>query len=537
MNPFISPEMSLPEQLKSLSMYGHLSAAMWRHHGPESVTGALYHDSQAILKNIYFTVGRLRLIDPSLPFHIILEGTDRLEQVFSECRTQDHARNFDIDQLSQKLSTGAMIAALFERYPELDRGHRRLNLKDALGIDHINPKSWNGDVRVGGFDIQHPWDAGCEAANALIPNSHATVRIDPAIFADRSLDLLRPVDTKTYVGVRRTKHDERSEAEDGDEGEGGVDGGNDDDDLPEVEEPALADLGLELEDFLPPTPEEEAVNEPRKVDKKLVTPEGQSFYKSSLVAALNPDRAKKVSVRTLRARGVALEDLTKPSVGLGEPIASRDLDREALLKSGDLVGCLARRPNEHLCLSVLQVTAFRHGKRLLPSLPAKDTSTLASDVVAVCQLLEMRRADVDGIPKWQWTGSFLPNSDDTSTTARKKDFLIEVPISFLQVLSPEAVKSVTADGNPCATWSVAETDLDGALVRAYQSLRPDEAEAIENVKKVPQLVTTSLPYRDSAGMFSRYTVQTIADPANRNIVHGCSWCSAASTSGEGHYSP
>jgi hypothetical protein len=33
---------------------------------------------------------------------MILEGTDRLEQLFSDCRTQDHARNFDVEQLAGK---------------------------------------------------------------------------------------------------------------------------------------------------------------------------------------------------------------------------------------------------------------------------------------------------------------------------------------------------------------------------------------------------------------------------------------------------
>ncbi|KAJ7810978.1 hypothetical protein B0H14DRAFT_2606859 [Mycena olivaceomarginata] len=44
----------------------------------------------------------------------------------------------------QKLGLGALINATFQRNPDLDRGHRRLKLSGALGIDHVNPKSWIG---------------------------------------------------------------------------------------------------------------------------------------------------------------------------------------------------------------------------------------------------------------------------------------------------------------------------------------------------------------------------------------------------------
>jgi hypothetical protein len=73
-----------------------------------------------------------------LEFYIILEGTDRLEVVFSDCRTQDHASNFDIEQLAGKLAVGALIHAAFQQNPDLDRGHRRLSLTGALGIERMS---------------------------------------------------------------------------------------------------------------------------------------------------------------------------------------------------------------------------------------------------------------------------------------------------------------------------------------------------------------------------------------------------------------
>jgi hypothetical protein len=99
---------------------------------------ALYADSQAIVKNI--CIAQLQLINSNLKFYIILEGMDHLETIFSNVHTQDHGWNFDVLQLSQKLSVGATISTTFERYPDLDHGHHRLSLKDAKGVDHVNPK-------------------------------------------------------------------------------------------------------------------------------------------------------------------------------------------------------------------------------------------------------------------------------------------------------------------------------------------------------------------------------------------------------------
>lgn len=53
--PFISVRFSLSDQLRSLATYAHLAAAMWIRHGSSFMTGALYADSQAIVRNIIIT--------------------------------------------------------------------------------------------------------------------------------------------------------------------------------------------------------------------------------------------------------------------------------------------------------------------------------------------------------------------------------------------------------------------------------------------------------------------------------------------------
>ena len=113
--------MSIIHQVQSLSTFGHLAAYLNIQHGVSCITGALYCDSQAVIKSIVITIARLQLID--IPFYIIHEGTDRLKMLFGDCRTQDHARNFDIEQLSSKLGVATLISAAYQRNPELDRGH------------------------------------------------------------------------------------------------------------------------------------------------------------------------------------------------------------------------------------------------------------------------------------------------------------------------------------------------------------------------------------------------------------------------------
>jgi hypothetical protein len=210
--PFIDIEMSITHQVESLSTFGHLAAYLNIRHGVACITGALYCDSQAVIKSIVITIARLQLIDPDIDFYIIHEGTDRLEGLFGDCRTQDHARNFDIEQLSAKLGVATLINAAYQRHPELDRGHRRLSLKGSLGIDHVNPRSWKGETRVGSIDLWSAWTNGRDSANKILVEffgANATYNFDTT-FSKPDTDFLRPTGAG-YVGIKATKDDDRSE--------------------------------------------------------------------------------------------------------------------------------------------------------------------------------------------------------------------------------------------------------------------------------------------------------------------------------------
>lgn len=68
---------TLSEQLRSLSTYSHLITALYLRHQLAFMSSALFADSQAIVKNIIFTIARLQTTVPAdFPYYILLEGTD-----------------------------------------------------------------------------------------------------------------------------------------------------------------------------------------------------------------------------------------------------------------------------------------------------------------------------------------------------------------------------------------------------------------------------------------------------------------------------
>jgi hypothetical protein len=142
MCPFIDVDMNLTNQLENLATYSFLAAAMHIRHGTNCLTSALYADTQATVKNIIFTVVQMQKVDPEKALYLLLEGTDCLEGLCGDCRTQDHSRNFDIEQLAQKFGVATLIRSTMQHNPDLDMGHRRLSLKNTMSVDHINPKSW-----------------------------------------------------------------------------------------------------------------------------------------------------------------------------------------------------------------------------------------------------------------------------------------------------------------------------------------------------------------------------------------------------------
>ncbi|KAJ7315740.1 hypothetical protein DFH08DRAFT_820317 [Mycena albidolilacea] len=503
--PFITIEMSLSQQVTSLSTYAFLAAALEMRHGSFCFTGPLYSDSQATIKNIVFTIAKLQILDGKLKLYIILEGTDRLEGVFADCRTQDHARNFDIEQLVQKLAIGALINAAFQRNPDLDRDHRRLKLSGALGIDHVNPKSWEGDACVGNVDLQKAWAEGDIEANKLLVK-----HFGPS--GRPECDLLRPLG-KVYVGLDPKHEDKRSEEENEVEYLPAVNvAPKDIDDSPrsavlsseEVQavQENVGDqdhndmpLGMDLDQFFP---DDSDGDEVPVAFLKFVEAEGKRYLKSSLVATLSSNRSKKATMRTLRVRGVALEDLHSRKAKEFDP---GDLDEDNLLKSGDLVAPLLHASGK-ICLGLFIVKTIRTGaeKSTLTAVSLPDLENPQKKVVVTGQLVGMKKPEIEGQPAdfWEWTGKYLClNTDIKDERETRKLFVTEIPGVLVHSVAPSVSQStVSGPLNPQPTWSVPSEQLEEILKDAWDLLDP-ESRDISARQPIEVVNSNSLPYRDA----------------------------------------
>src|SRR6202050_4667767 len=95
--------------------------------------------------------------------------------------------------------------------PDLNTGHRHLSLKGTTEIDHVNPKSWQGKVKVGDVDLKVVWKQGNQVAERLFESFYGSKINFDKWFSKEGHDLLRP--NGDYVGVSYSSNDAQSEEE------------------------------------------------------------------------------------------------------------------------------------------------------------------------------------------------------------------------------------------------------------------------------------------------------------------------------------
>ena len=547
--------MSLSEQVESLATFAFGSAYLYIVHGNACFTGPLYADAQAVVKNIIFTIARMQQINPDMCLYIIHEGTDRLEGLFSDTHTLDHARNFDIDQLSGKLSVATLINAAFQRNPDLDRGHRRLSLKGAMGIDHVNPKSWEGDTHVGNVDLKSTWKNGQQAAERMLSQFFGKNISFNDLFSKPEHDLMRPLGE--YIGISATTEDTRSEEENSTplnisrftsqtpdvevekaNSQISEDATVDDLDASESSSPEEIndsqernsnsqdqfaseipsdnntvdneittydpDFGMDLDNFFPGSEDNESDGEQmsKSTDiSKTITVDGKTYLKSSLVALLSTNRSKKASICTLRVRGVALDDLHKSRF---EDLDQRNLEDEDLVKKGDLVATLVRC-DSIICMAVLEIAAFsfanERGLKTVASLD--DLERRDKQITVTGQVIDLQMPSSQA-NHWQWTGRYL------QLTAHKKDkkktrqqFTLDVPSFLLCPLAPSIITapsttSITGLKLRYPTWQLTDSELIKVLTFMWDQMEPESEAVVENIASLPIIKNSVvLPYQNS----------------------------------------
>ncbi|KAF8181781.1 hypothetical protein BJ912DRAFT_806303, partial [Pholiota molesta] len=535
LDPFINTEMTLSEQLKSLSTYSHLLTAMHLKHRASFMNTALFADSQSVVKNVFYTAARLQLLDPKIDYHILFEGSDRLEGIFSNVRTQDHARNFDVLQLAHKLSVGAEINAVFERNPDLYQGHKRRNMQGNREGDHLNPKSWTGNVKVGDVDIISSYLTGRGDADRLLAefcDDLNAYSVDwTTLFSTEGQDHLRP--DGIYVGSRAADGDSDPQ-EDDDSDSQRLQGGlasevisNDDDleggagvfpnvddndgweDVPEVNRAQ----SQPLEAILNPTP-------PGTHIKKSYLDVGDSKQRhiDSIVAErLVSDRARKSIQRNLRVRDITINESIQRVHELNDPDGLPD--QSHLVKRGDLGAFLVQLPDK-VCLAVGEVLFFQQGQKDLQYINAndlvQDSGPKKTSITAQILHLTLPKSQPSSSTEaqWEWSRKYMCLQTNKEGIVSQKSYTIRIPGRRFVPLTP----TVAADpsNQHITTWALKHTDLIAVMDDCWASLTPDDDDFLGNLATIPKVPTldAGLPYQSGLGTYSPLV---IADQSSRNI--------------------
>ena len=507
MRPFIDVQMSLTQQLTSLIKYVHLTFFMYRKHGTQFMTSALYSDSQATVKDILFCVAKQKVLDSSKPFYIIQVGSDCLEACFCNARTQTHHRNFDILELSYKLAVASVISSIYLRNPELDAGSRRLNLTDAIGVDHVNPKSWIGDVTVDNVSLQRCWQQGKVGADAFLSSVFPPNELEDSstAFSHPNHDLLRPFGA--YIGFSGDTDPSDEKPDDGPE-QITCEASGEDQQVEAVEPGGILvddeeTDAIELEEMLP-----DVIGDPilGEIPRDWLEIDGVMHRKSSVVAQrLKANRSKKVVERTLRVQGVTIEDLRKHS----SANIQTDAPESDHFCVGDVAATLVRSGSS-VCLAIIQAIAMWKNNSSFRSVATDLLRDRGSDFSVRAQVIQL----VQSGSVWAWPPhQFLMVSKPKKQSSKPAihNFTITCPgwlcfpvnpdIQVIANLLPNNMFVSIPGFSPDRTWVLPGEDLGILTEHVWGKLKSDDARAtVAAVEALPLIENSGiLPYEDQGG--------------------------------------
>ena len=197
---YLDVNLSLNDQLTHFSMAAHLILAMYNKDKGNFIPVQTCFDVMSMIKNVYFSVAKTQIDNPTGSFWIILLGTDGLEKVFGKVRTMvGNDTHADQLQLTNRIDGAVQCVNILEKHPEWGGQSRRLNLKPLPGdtteisatYDHINPKSWKGDVHVCNVVLSACWSSGRRSAELALQEAQLSPPFDRMIQVG-GYDILSP---------------------------------------------------------------------------------------------------------------------------------------------------------------------------------------------------------------------------------------------------------------------------------------------------------------------------------------------------------
>ncbi|KAF8869844.1 hypothetical protein CPB84DRAFT_1693712 [Gymnopilus junonius] len=177
LSAYLDVELSLHDQLVHLSAVAHLILAMYHKDKGDFIPVQTFFDVMSMIKNVHFCVAKTQIDNPEGSFWIILLGTDGLEKVFGKVHTMvGNDTNADQLQLANHIDGTVQCVKILELHPEWGGQARHLNLQRlpsdlsssdiSSKYDHINPRSWKGDIKVSNVVLLGSWSSGCQLAEA-----------------------------------------------------------------------------------------------------------------------------------------------------------------------------------------------------------------------------------------------------------------------------------------------------------------------------------------------------------------------------------
>ncbi|KAJ8456665.1 hypothetical protein ONZ45_g18629 [Pleurotus djamor] len=503
--PFTNVNLSLREQLQSLSMAAHMTLALYRLSATSFVSGPLGYDIPTTCKAVYWCVAKQMVMDPSGVFYIGQMGSDRLEGDFGQYRTGIRgARNFDIMELADRATATQTLSEILLREFEWDRGHRRLKLEGAEGIDHTNPTSWKGDVSLESLSLLTCWSAGRRSATKIL--SEHGINVDFSSLESsppgKDIDILHP--RGSFVGLREETLE---------------------DSTPPVlaatpisDSPEAIDGDVSIDDVIPSMDDSSGSNTEldQVYDQKSMwlSVEGKSVHKASIVRCLlSSDDGLKSTDRLRRVRGYSKE----PS--------SATLDDDTLLgdhfMTGHLVATFLRvsnggGSNDLAALAIVRVTEITNPSGA--SLPSITSDGLANAKVTLTgQVLCLESVSSGSSLSWQWNGNYEvfptlktsgkktaqtiePSIPGAQVTVSKNSTVITFPATLCQPLCPQLIPFKSS-----VTWSFNREGLDTLCTALWDHVSGHRDKLLAKSK------TSTFPYRNEDESFALINHQGTSD--------------------------
>ena len=369
--------------------------------------------------------------------------------------------------------------------------------------------------------LQVCWEKGRDEAQSFLSSLFPPDERDDfsTIFSQHNHDLLRPFGS--YIGFSGDPDlsDDTSGASQRQGGPGGedlTDGAenappdSDEQDLADRTEDALSiedeqDMA-DLEERLP-----DVIGEPilDHTPKDWLVIDGNKYRKSSIVAQyLKADRSKKLVERTLRVRGLTLDNLRKHSAI--EIPSNPESDNFCV---GDIAATLACTDSS-LCLMVIQAIAIRKETASLHSVAMDTLKDPKSGIHVQAQVVQLVQTD-PGV--WAWPPhEFLRVSKPKTTKSASKrskntihDLMILCPGWLCSPVTPEIRNAhelfpdLSPGLAPERAWVLSSESLSTLSELSWSEARQNGVCGMDGISETFPLIEdpNSLPYRDKNGGF------------------------------------